>query len=58
MQRHTATPVVPPADVEAVQQQFEAAYGASWVPRKVRLDTSDLRPDQILDRFLSSSAPA
>ena len=34
--------VVPPADVEAVQQQFEAAYTASWVRRKVRLNTSEL----------------
>ena len=49
--------VVPPADVEAVQQQFETAYGASWVPRKVRLDTSELRPEQILDRFLEVVRP-
>ena len=49
--------VVPPADVEAVQQQFEAAYTASWVRRKVHLDTSDLRPDQILDRFSAVVRP-
>ena len=49
--------VVPPEDFEAVQQQFEAAYSASWVPRKVRLDTSELRPEQILDRFLAVVRP-
>ena len=50
-------PVVQPADVEEVQQQFEAEFAASWIRRKVRLDTSELAPDQILDRFLAVVRP-
>ena len=49
--------VVPAADVEAVQEQFKAAYTASWVRRKVRLDTSKLQADQVLDQFLSVVRP-
>lgn len=48
-------PIVPEADVPMVLDRFEQAYRASWVRQKVRIDTSDLTPDQLLQTFLSES---
>lgn len=50
-------PVVPAEDVEAVSQQFEAEYRASWIERKLRIDTSNLQPEQLLPTFLRQVTP-
>lgn len=50
-------PVVPAADVEAVSKEFEAEYRASWIERKLRIDTSELQADQLLPRFLEQVKP-
>jgi hypothetical protein len=47
--------VVPADDVDAVQAAFEDEYRACWLKRKVRIDTSDLRDDQLLDVFLAAA---
>lgn len=49
--------VVPAEDVEAVSAQFEAEYRASWIERRLRIDTSDLQSDQLLPTFLSQIKP-
>jgi len=50
-------PVVPPEDVEAVSREFEVEYRASWIERKLRLDTSELPPGQLLPTFLRQVKP-
>ncbi len=50
-------PIVPPEDVEAVSAEFEAEYRASWIERKLQLDTSDLTPDALLSTFLKRVVP-
>jgi hypothetical protein len=47
--------MVPEAQLEEVQDAFEEEYRASWLKRKVRLDTSDLREDQVLEAFLEAA---
>ena len=49
--------VVKPIDVDAVQDEFEAAFAASWVQRKLRLDTSHLHSEEILSFFLEKVRP-
>jgi len=60
-ERMRATPhqfsIVPPEDVETVSQQFEAEFRASWIERKLKIDTSDLQPQQILPTFLRQVRP-
>lgn len=59
--RMAATPhrysLVQPTEVEEVQKQFEAEFTASRIRRKVRFDTSDLKPEEMLDRFLKVVRP-
>lgn len=50
-------PVVPAEDVEAVSGEFEAEYRGSWIERKLRIDTSELQPDQLLPAFLRQVKP-
>jgi thymidylate kinase len=50
-------PVVKPEDVEAVSKEFEAEYRASWIARKLAIDTSDLTPDQLLSTFMKRVVP-
>ena len=50
-------PLVQAAEVEDVQRQFEQEFGASWIRRKVRLDTSGFTPSELLDRFLDAVRP-
>lgn len=45
------------ADIPMLLQQFLQAYGASWVKHKIQIDTSDLTPDQLLQKFLEASIP-
>jgi hypothetical protein len=47
--------LVPEADVEEVQAAFEREFAACWLKRKIRLDTSDLAPDQVVATFLSAA---
>ncbi len=49
--------LVQPAEVEEVQAQFEAEFRASWLKRRTRLDTTDLKPEGILDRFFEVVRP-
>jgi len=49
--------VVPPEDVEEVQRQFELEFNRSWLRRKMRLDTSDLAPTDLLPAFLRRVRP-
>jgi hypothetical protein len=51
-------PVVPPGDVEEINKAFEREYAASWIQNKLRIDTSDLAPDQLLGVFLKRVVPA
>lgn len=50
-------PIVPKADVQKVLERFEQAYRTSWIRNKIRIDTSDLTPEQLLQRFLADSVP-
>lgn len=50
-------PIVPAKDVKTVLDRFEAAYRASWLQHKIRIDTSDLAPGQLLQKFLDASVP-
>lgn len=50
-------PIVPAKDVQMVLDKFEQAFRASWVHHKIRIDTSDLTPDQLLRKFLDASVP-
>ena len=43
--------LVPPEDVETVQQLFDSQYADSWIKHKVLIDTSDLQPENILKAF-------
>jgi hypothetical protein len=47
--------LVPEGDVEEVQAAFEREFTACWLKRKIRLDTSDLSPDQVVPAFLSAA---
>lgn len=49
--------IVPAEDVETVSQQFEAEFRASWIERKLKIDTSDLQPQQLLPTFLRQVKP-
>lgn len=50
-------PVVKPDDVEAIGQAFEAEYRASWIERKLQIDTSDLTPAQLFETFMRRVKP-
>ena len=50
-------PVVPKADIQTVLDEFQAQFGASWLKRKFRIDTSDLTPEGVLDAFMTASFP-
>ncbi len=47
--------VVPKEDIQAVLDEFQAEFGASWLRRKFRIDTSDLSPKGLLEAFLEAS---
>lgn len=50
-------PVVKPEDVEAVSKEFEAEYRASWIERKLTIETSDLTPKQLFESFMKRVVP-
>jgi thymidylate kinase len=50
-------PVVPAADVEAVSQHFLAEYRASWITRKLAIDTSELTPEALFQTFMQRVVP-
>lgn len=50
-------PVVPSGDIEAVSKEFLAEYGASWIHRKLQIDTSDLTPDSLFKTFMQRIKP-
>ena len=52
-----AYPVVPSEDLEAVSEQFEAEYRASWIERKLRIDTSTLQPGELVPTFMRQVKP-
>ena len=47
-------PLVPEAQLEDVQGAFEQEFGACWLKRKVRLDTSDVAPDHLVPELLKT----
>ena len=47
-------PLVPEAELEDVQNAFEREFLACWLKRKIRLDTSDVAPDQLVPTFLQT----
>jgi hypothetical protein len=49
--------IVPEADVEEVQAQFDQEFRASWIKHKMRIDTSALTAEQLLQQFLTVSLP-
>jgi hypothetical protein len=50
-------PIVPEGDVESVSQEFAEEYRHSWLERKLRIDTSDLTPEQLLASFRRKVVP-
>jgi hypothetical protein len=51
-------PVVPADDVEAVSKEFLQEYNASWIQRKLHIDTSDLTPEGLFTTFMQRITPA
>ena len=49
--------LVPPADVTEILERFEAEIRHSWIKHKLKIDTSDLTPEKLLDTFLEKSKP-
>lgn len=49
--------LVPDEDVPRVLDGFREAVAASWIRRKVEIDTSELTPEQLLEAFLERSFP-
>lgn len=43
--------LVPPKDVEVVQELFASQFADSWIKHKVEIDTTDLHPEDILTAF-------
>lgn len=50
-------PIVKPEDVEAVSKEFDAEFRASWLERKLAIDTSDLAPRQLFETFMKRLGP-
>lgn len=50
-------PVVRPEDVEDVNAAFEAEFRATWIGRKLRIDTSELSPEQLFAAFMERVVP-
>ena len=50
-------PLVKPDAVEAISAAFLADYHASWLKRRLIIDTSDLTPATLLGTFLARIAP-
>jgi adenylate kinase len=50
-------PIVPREDLPAVLDLFEKAYRDSGLRHRVRIDTSDLAPEGLLQKFLEASLP-
>ena len=49
--------IVKSSEVEEVQALFENNFKHSRIKRRAQLDTSDLEPDQVLDRFFEVVRP-
>ena len=49
--------LVPSADVTEILERFEAEIRHSWIKHKLKIDTSDLTPEMLLDTFLEKSKP-
>ncbi len=49
--------LVPSQDVEVILEAFSEQVRRSWIRRKLTIDTTDLSPDDLLDRFLKLSIP-
>ena len=49
--------LVPSADVTEILERFEAEIRHSWIKHKLKIDTSDLTPEILLDTFLEKSKP-
>lgn len=49
--------VIKEADIPMLLQRFEEEVRASWIKRKMRIDTSTMTPSQLLQTFLERSLP-
>lgn len=49
--------LVPANDTEQILDAFAQEVRQSWIRRKITIDTSDLTPEALLDRFLELSIP-
>jgi len=49
--------LVPPEDVELISKEFEAEYRASWITRKLQIDTSELTPEGLFTTFMQRVTP-
>jgi hypothetical protein len=60
-QRMAETPhphsLVPQEDVEEVLAAFDQEVRASWIRRRIAIDTTELTPATLLERFLELSVP-
>ena len=54
--RHTYH-IVPREDVREILDEFQSEYAACWIMRKFEIDTSDMRPHDLLQAFLDGSVP-
>jgi hypothetical protein len=44
-------------DIPLLVQKFEEEYGASTIHAKIRIDTTNLSPEQALQEFLTKARP-
>ena len=49
--------LVPSEDVTEILERFEEEVRHSWIKHKLKIDTSDLTPEKLLDTFLEKSKP-
>jgi hypothetical protein len=50
-------PIIERADIPTLLERFQQEFNASWLKHKIRIDTSDLTPDGLLNEFLRLSLP-
>ena len=49
--------LVPSEDVPEILDRFEKEVAHSWIKHRMKIDTSNLTPQQLLDTFLEQSKP-
>lgn len=49
--------VVQEQDIEEVSRRFVEEFGRSWLRKRIQIDTSDLTPNQVMERCLTMVQP-